>query len=66
MVACFDESLRAHRHALCQALSDAHADPPLAAMQVAGVEATGREHDPILFDIGSESQTRIDIRQAGL
>lgn len=34
-------------------------------MQVAGVEAAGREHDAILFDLGSESQTRIDIRQAG-
>lgn len=66
MMACFVESLRAHRHPFFQALSDAHADPPLAAMQVAGVEATGREHDPILFDLGSESQTRIDIRQAGV
>jgi hypothetical protein len=34
-------------------------------MQVAGVEAAGREHDALLFDLGSESQTRIDIRQAG-
>ncbi len=32
---------------------------------MAGVEAAGREHDPILFDLGSEAQTRIDIRQAG-
>lgn len=34
-------------------------------MQVAGVEGAGREHDAILFDLGSESQTRIEIRQAG-
>jgi hypothetical protein len=37
----------------------------MGLMQVAGVEAAGREHDPVLFDLGSEIQTRIDIRQAG-
>ena len=35
------------------------------AIQVAGVETSGREHDAILYDLASESQTRIDIRQAG-
>lgn len=37
----------------------------LKGVQVAGVEAAGREHDPILYDLGSEAQTRIDVRQAG-
>ena len=37
----------------------------VVATQVAGVETSGREHDAILYDLASESQTRIDIRQAG-
>ena len=29
------------------------------------METSGREHDAILYDLASGSQTRIDIRQAG-